>query len=206
MRLIGSSLATLGTYYIYAFYSRFESWAVSSILTPMTPNRLLLILAVLALITLGAWYVMKGNTAVVDEGTACTEDAMQCPDGTTVGRTGPDCEFVCPTPEAVGEFWGTVLGTVLLGPTCPVEMYPPDPKCADKPYAARLALTTADGARVIQEFNADAEGKFRIEVPPGDYAIRSAGGVTLPYCQTEPFNVSVNGFADVAVSCDSGIR
>ncbi len=29
---------------------------------------------------------------------ACQEDAMQCPDGLFVGRTGPNCEFVCPTP------------------------------------------------------------------------------------------------------------
>lgn len=29
----------------------------------------------------------------------CTADAMICPDGTTVGRSGPNCEFVCPTPE-----------------------------------------------------------------------------------------------------------
>ena len=28
---------------------------------------------------------------------ACTEDAMQCPDGSYVGRSGPKCEFVCPT-------------------------------------------------------------------------------------------------------------
>lgn len=26
----------------------------------------------------------------------CTQDAMQCPDGTWVGRSGPKCEFVCP--------------------------------------------------------------------------------------------------------------
>lgn len=26
----------------------------------------------------------------------CTADARQCPDGTFVGRSGPDCEFVCP--------------------------------------------------------------------------------------------------------------
>lgn len=31
------------------------------------------------------------NTPVV-----CTMDAMQCPDGSYVGRTGPNCEFVCP--------------------------------------------------------------------------------------------------------------
>lgn len=27
---------------------------------------------------------------------ACTMDAMMCPDGSFVGRTGPNCEFVCP--------------------------------------------------------------------------------------------------------------
>jgi len=28
---------------------------------------------------------------------ACTADAMMCPDGSYIGRTGPNCEFVCPT-------------------------------------------------------------------------------------------------------------
>jgi hypothetical protein len=28
---------------------------------------------------------------------ACTMDAMMCPDGSYVGRTGPNCAFVCPT-------------------------------------------------------------------------------------------------------------
>ncbi|MCE9585791.1 hypothetical protein K8R04_00540 [Candidatus Uhrbacteria bacterium] len=32
---------------------------------------------------------------------ACTADAKQCPDGSYVGRTGPNCEFVCP-PAAPG--------------------------------------------------------------------------------------------------------
>lgn len=36
------------------------------------------------------------STATTTEGTACTMDAMQCPDGSYVGRTGPNCEFVCP--------------------------------------------------------------------------------------------------------------
>ncbi len=44
----------------------------------------------------------------------CTEDAMQCPDGSWVGRSGPSCQFVCPAPRPVGpstivssdDFWG----------------------------------------------------------------------------------------------------
>lgn len=32
--------------------------------------------------------------------TACTEEAKLCPDGSAVGRTGPDCEFApCPETE-----------------------------------------------------------------------------------------------------------
>ena len=26
----------------------------------------------------------------------CTQDAMQCPNGSWVGRSGPKCEFICP--------------------------------------------------------------------------------------------------------------
>lgn len=28
----------------------------------------------------------------------CTQDVRRCPDGRQVGRTGPNCEFICPTP------------------------------------------------------------------------------------------------------------
>lgn len=35
-----------------------------------------------------------------DDFVACTMDAMQCPDGSFVGRSGPNCEFVCPSEPA----------------------------------------------------------------------------------------------------------
>lgn len=31
----------------------------------------------------------------------CTMDALECPDGSFVGRTGPNCEFVCPPAPTV---------------------------------------------------------------------------------------------------------
>jgi hypothetical protein len=35
---------------------------------------------------------------------ACTQEAKQCPDGSYVGRTGPNCEFTaCPSPSPVPE-------------------------------------------------------------------------------------------------------
>lgn len=49
----------------------------------------------------GAAYAWKQGrvSAPLNEGdlVACTADAMQCPDGSWVGRTGPNCEFACPT-------------------------------------------------------------------------------------------------------------
>lgn len=50
------------------------------------------------LLTIGIGLAMyfENENSIVDEPIACTADAMQCPDGTWVGRTGPNCEFVCP--------------------------------------------------------------------------------------------------------------
>ncbi|MBI2612222.1 peptidoglycan-binding protein [Candidatus Kaiserbacteria bacterium] len=41
----------------------------------------------------GATFLYEGQC---QSGYACTADAMQCPNGTWVGRTGPNCQFVCP--------------------------------------------------------------------------------------------------------------
>jgi hypothetical protein len=46
-----------------------------------------------------AFYQTPKNVAEGGEMTVCTADAMQCPNGTYVGRTGPNCQFVCPTTD-----------------------------------------------------------------------------------------------------------
>lgn len=52
---------------------------------------------------------------------ACTMDAKICGDGTSVGRTGPDCQFVCPaspTPAAINGSCGLSSGVAsTLTPT-----------------------------------------------------------------------------------------
>lgn len=58
-------------------------------------------LAVLILIAAGfalLWYgfLPQQPAPIVEEPVFCAADAMQCPDGSFVGRTGPNCEFVCP--------------------------------------------------------------------------------------------------------------
>lgn len=58
---------------------------------------------------------------------ACTQEAMLCPDGTAVGRTGPNCEFAeCPVPANV-EFCGGIAGVQCqLGYSCELDGDYPD--------------------------------------------------------------------------------
>jgi len=101
-----------------------------------------------------------------------------------------------------------IRGAVLLGPTCPVVKEPPDEECADKPYETALVVTTPDQARVIKEFNSDVDGRFSVQVPPGEYAIRSSAAANvLPYCSTnDTVRVNINGYTETTVYCDTGIR
>ena len=53
--------------------------------------------AFLFLISLAGAYLLLQNNA--NKQVACTQEAKICPDGSSVGRTGPACEFSpCPTP------------------------------------------------------------------------------------------------------------
>ncbi|MBC7836667.1 hypothetical protein H7X87_02710 [Acetobacteraceae bacterium] len=110
--------------------------------------------------------------------------------------------------EPVAESWGSISGTVLLGPMCPVMRDPPEDQCADKPYQTRLVLTSADGSRVIKEFSSKSDGTFLIDVLPGEYGIRSVAAANmLPYCaSSEIIRVRINDTATTSVSCDTGIR
>ncbi|MDR3548532.1 MAG: hypothetical protein P4M11_09760 [Candidatus Pacebacteria bacterium] len=55
-----------------------------------------------------------GVAPIVLGGTACTQEAKICPDGSAVGRTGPNCSFAaCPLPNAEIVIGSTTLDFVL---------------------------------------------------------------------------------------------
>lgn len=60
----------------------------------------IVIVGVLGLLTYMTLKKPVDGEPVGDDVVMCTADAMLCPDGTYVGRTGPSCQFVCPTPVA----------------------------------------------------------------------------------------------------------
>ncbi len=150
-----------------------------------------------------------------DGGVSCTMEAKLCPDGSYVGRTGPNCEFSpCPTASSTPvtppsppepRATGTLKGSVSLGPTCPVMRNPPDPQCADKPYVTTVIVTTISGKEVGRQ-KTDAGGNFSFSFLPGSYNVTATGGTMLPRCETQAVTLTKGVTSTIALSCDTGIR
>lgn len=67
----------------------------------MTKNIIIkLVILVVLVAGFGVWYFLNQNNSEqppVGKPVACTADAKLCPDGSSVGREGPDCQFAkCP--------------------------------------------------------------------------------------------------------------
>ena len=138
-----------------------------------------------------------------DEGPyACTMDAMQCPDGSYVGRTGPKCEFICPEVRGASDE-RTIIGTVLVGPTCVVVTDENVDACGDKPYEGRITLTNREN-QTAYDISTDKTGMFRNALPPGTYTISREGTEPLPLCSgtTEVTPMT----RTLTIMCESGIR
>lgn len=68
-------------------------------------------------IVLGGGYLIIGRGLFTKQ-TACTQEAKVCPDGTSVGRTGPNCEFApCPSPSLLPTIEPTPEATSSATPT-----------------------------------------------------------------------------------------
>ncbi len=174
-------------------------------------NIVIVVLVVLA-VAGGAFYFKNRLLEPI----ACTLEAKICPDGSAVGRTGPNCEFAtCPTGSTSGEATstfpqknsGTVAGKVTLSPVCPVERIPPDPNCAPKPYETKITVSSADGSKIIKTTQSNADGTFSFTLAPGNYTIQAPGGEMI-YPRCSPIMVSIKTSATVQadISCDTGIR
>jgi hypothetical protein len=68
-------------------------------------KKVILIICIIALGLGGALYLTNPTPTKYespkdkDDGVVCTMEAMLCPDGSYVGRSGPKCEFdICPIP------------------------------------------------------------------------------------------------------------
>jgi len=164
----------------------------------------ILIAVVLAGVACGYFWQKLNHAKQNINKIACTMEAKLCPDGSYVSRTGPNCEFTeCPAVKLSG-----ITGIALLGPMCPVEKIPPDPKCADRPYKTDLVATSPGGTQIFQQFSSDINGKFSVDLPPGDYIIESVpDGKIFSHCQSQgAIAVEKNKYTNITLHCDTGIR
>jgi hypothetical protein len=78
--------------------------------------------------------------------TICTMDAMQCPDGSWVGRSGPNCEFKCPGPTP---------------PTPPADYtFSASPKFGEAPLKVDFYSKLTEPNRYTVDFGDGSRSKF----------------------------------------------
>ncbi len=94
-------------------------------------------------------------------------------------------------------------GVVRRGPTQPVCV---EGSPCDEPFAARFTVLL-DG-RSVASFRSDAAGRFRVALPPDDYRVVPAPDAPLlaPSSQGKDVTVGRDGFTEVALDFDTGIR
>ena len=108
---------------------------------------------------------------------------------------------------------GAVAATITTGIRGVVNMSPSHPgpqRIGDSGHAgyagAKLQVRDAH-ERVVGQAVADAEGRFVVAVPPGEYSVEvDVGEAILPRCGTAQASVRDGQLADVAIDCDSGMR
>jgi len=102
---------------------------------------------------------------------------------------------------------GYLEGKVSIGPLCPVERDPPDPSCmlTKETYDAWPLYVFDDGNK-LAKIEPDAEGYFRVELPPGNYVVdldketRFRGGLPVEIV------IKSDEIVKLEISLDTGIR
>lgn len=104
---------------------------------------------------------------------------------------------------------GRLIGTMTIGPICPVERA--DNPCLPTPemFAAHpVTVYTKDRANVVATLTPDAHGAFSAPLPPGTYVVDTPHTSTPPTVRGVPKTITITAGGDTAVSIDidTGIR
>jgi hypothetical protein len=100
---------------------------------------------------------------------------------------------------------GTVRGTVLLGPMCPVEIA--GSPCPDEPLAGVTVRAVFELDIVVATAESDVQGRFSFDLAPGAYVVLAVPE-DVPARTSTPVDVTVvaGETTEVTVPVDSGIR
>jgi len=118
-----------------------------------------------------------------------------------VGCSEIGLDFETPTPPS------GIRGSVVLGPTCPTGSEPGahDPVPCLTPYAAELVVLDLENV-VVERVTSGGDGKFTIDLPPGEYVITPEAGDPYPIAQPVPVTVVAGQYVEVEINYDTGIR
>ena len=177
---------------------------------------LFIALGIVVIAGISMWFLKVDKISKIKP-IACTEEAKLCPDGSAVGRTGPNCEFAAcpainivvtpPTPIPTKKIAaGYVSGHVTIGPFCPVERI--DQPCTVPPeaYTSRaVVIYQNDGYTEKARVFLDKDGNYKITLSPGKYfaQIQPAG---IGPGEKKLFTVISFETAIVDFNIDTGIR
>src|SRR5574341_1713070 len=139
--------------------------------------------------------------------TACESGEDETATPLTATATPAPSSAATETPCASGCVSSGIKGNVVQGPVCPVETDPPQPECAPRPYAATIQVWDAGRTTMLTEFTADEQGRFKVQLEPGDYSVEPQGEGLFPQ-PPRPFSVTVlaNEFVQLEIEYDTGIR
>ena len=98
-----------------------------------------------------------------------------------------------------------IRGEATAGPTCPVERYPPDPQCRDRPYQATVRVRRKRTGAVVKTFTAHKDGTFKVRLRPGTYRLEPANK-GWPRGTPQDVTVRSHKFKHVHLEYDTGIR
>jgi len=104
------------------------------------------ILLMILLIGGGYYLLARPASETPDDGVVCTQEAKECPDGSFVGRTGPNCEFAaCPSATSSSD---TATGTrgIAVGEPYP---YQGDILAGDFAMSPLIDFTKTDYERAL---------------------------------------------------------
>jgi len=132
----------------------------------------------------------------------CSKEAKTCPDGSVVGRQGPNCEFAnCPPANY------TLYGRITLGPLCPVE---PCSRIFD--YSVmRVNVYDAANKNMVAKAIVGSSGYYWVELDPGSYLVNvtdTAGNAFgMPRADyTQSITIEKGHEIEMNFDIDTGIR
>ena len=111
-----------------------------------------------------------------------------------------------PTATPVPAAGSGIQGQALMGPMCPV--FRSDEPCPDRPVQSTVDVWNVDRTQKITSFTTDADGRFLVPLPPGEYLLdpKPAGPNGFPFGKPQTVVVRENVYTAITISYDTGIR